>query len=158
MELLKAISILDRDKTVTLDCFGNKTDPLFFGELESLAISLPAIKLNGPISGIDKFQKLAQSDVIILPSYNEGMPLVLMEAMSIGLPIITTGVGFIPELLGPDYPFYCEPKNVDSLKQTLQKFFDYEKRTELSEYLLNRFQMNFSYAVHERRINEIFFN
>jgi glycosyltransferase involved in cell wall biosynthesis len=42
---------------------------------------------------------LANANVFILPSYNEGLPMALLEAMSWGLPVITTPVGGIPELV-----------------------------------------------------------
>lgn len=44
-------------------------------------------------------QLLAKADVFILPSYNEGLPMALLEAMSWELPVITTPVGGIPELV-----------------------------------------------------------
>ena len=38
-----------------------------------------------------------KSDVLILPSYNEGLPMAILEAMSYGLAIVSTDVGSINE-------------------------------------------------------------
>jgi len=42
---------------------------------------------------------LNASDILILPTYNEGLPNVIMEAMACSLPVITTRVGGIPEIV-----------------------------------------------------------
>lgn len=58
-----------------------------------------AVELTGPI-GQDRIGDLYRSaDVFCLSSFAEGLPIVLMEAMSFGLPIVSTSVMGIPELI-----------------------------------------------------------
>ena len=47
----------------------------------------------------DVIRYMSAADVLVLPSYGEGLPTVLVEAGSVGLPVIASRVGGIPELL-----------------------------------------------------------
>lgn len=53
----------------------------------------------GWISGQEKVDCLTWEDIYILPSYNEGLPIAILEAMSYKHPIISTPVGGIPEII-----------------------------------------------------------
>ncbi|MDL5514664.1 glycosyltransferase family 4 protein [Arenibacter sp. M-2] len=53
----------------------------------------------GWVSNEEKIKRLQEADVYILPSYNEGLPISILEAMSYSLPIISTYVGGIPEVV-----------------------------------------------------------
>ncbi|BAG03973.1 MAG: glycosyltransferase family 4 protein [Microcystis aeruginosa K13-05] len=53
----------------------------------------PYISFPGWINPQEREQLLAQADIFLLPSYNEGLPMALLEAMSWGLAVITTPVG-----------------------------------------------------------------
>jgi glycosyltransferase involved in cell wall biosynthesis len=58
-----------------------------------------AVKLTGPL-GVDRVQRLyREHDAFCLPSFAEGVPVVLMEAMAAGRPVVTTRIMGIPELV-----------------------------------------------------------
>lgn len=61
------------------------------------------VRYVGWISGKEKTELLKKSHIYILPSYNEGLPISILEAMSYRMPIISTAVGGIPEVLKDQY-------------------------------------------------------
>ena len=70
----------------------------------------------GEITDNHKEKLLIESDVFVLPSYAEGQPLAILEAMCAGLPIISTNVGSIPEIVEDGKNgFIIEPGNIEKL-------------------------------------------
>ena len=60
------------------------------------------------------------SDVYLLPSYHEGFPRTIWGAMSNGLPVISSSVGSIPDILThKENVFLIEPKNINSLYEAI---------------------------------------
>ena len=57
------------------------------------------VKFVGWVSGDDKATILSKTDILILPSYYKGLPISILEAMSYAMPVITTPVGGIPEVV-----------------------------------------------------------
>lgn len=50
---------------------------------------------------LDVLDVMATADLLVVASDFEGQPLVVMEAMALGLPVVATAVGRVPELVGP---------------------------------------------------------
>lgn len=79
---------------------GNTNKLLDIIESEELSC---LVQFKGWVSGEEKEKLLANCDVYILPSYKEGLPISILEAMSYGKPIISTIVGGIPEIITSGY-------------------------------------------------------
>ena len=114
------------------------------------------IQIHNTISGIEKFQIISQSDCLILPSWNEGQPIVLLEAMSVGTPVISTNVGLIPELLGSDYPFLSLARDQVSLENTIIKFIESKTNPLISKELIEKYNNFYSHKKHKETLFQIF--
>lgn len=67
---------------------------------------------------------MRQADIFVLPSIWENLPCVLIEAMASGLPIVTTAVGGIPEIMDDDVGIVVPPRDAVSLSNALARMLD----------------------------------
>lgn len=77
------------------------------------------IHVPGWIGEADKLEYLKHAAALILPSYNEGLPVAILEGMAAGKAIISTTVGAIPEVVAPENGILTEPGDIDSLAEGL---------------------------------------
>jgi glycosyltransferase involved in cell wall biosynthesis len=88
------------------------------------------VEFFGNINSESKLNEyLALSKVFVLPSLYEGMPNIILEAMSVGTPVIATQVGSIPELITHgETGFLVNPKDPRKIAEYTSKLF-IEKKT-----------------------------
>ena len=111
----------------------------------------------GFINDFNKVNLFSNNHCLIFPSLNEGAPLVILEAMASGVFIISTNVGFIPELLGEDYPFMCSP-NINELSILVNKFFELSssQKIEIISNLRKRYIKLFTFDKWSYGVQRIF--
>lgn len=112
------------------------------------------VKFIGKIS--DKYElrsKLLESDIFIFPSHAEGLPRVLIEAMAVGLPCISTNINGIPELIENEW--LVRVGEVDEIVEKFKEIFasqtvfnkvrnnNYKKALEYSEDVLQARRKDF---------------
>lgn len=73
-------------------------EPVIRAEAERRGIA-PRITFLGSLAGRNKAAAFVTSQMIVVPSWTEGFPLVIPEAMAAGLPVIATAVGAIPDFV-----------------------------------------------------------
>lgn len=137
-----------------LTIYGNVYDQNLFKDINEIATN--NIKLNFAIERNKIENTMKQYDCLLLPSWNEGQPIILLEAMSLGIPIISTKVGDIPNILGDDYEYYAMLKNVDSLKKAILKFDQTTQKYTIADYLLNRYLSRYSNDSYGKKVLGIF--
>jgi glycosyltransferase involved in cell wall biosynthesis len=103
----KAKGILDIFKAIPLvinkygDCIFNFAG-IISSEIDNECKKIESysnVRFFGEIFGESKKKFLNSADIFILPSYTEGLPIAMLEAMASKLPIISTTVGAIPEII-----------------------------------------------------------
>jgi glycosyltransferase involved in cell wall biosynthesis len=83
------------------------------------------VHMLGWVRGADKLAALTRAHVYVLPSYFEGVPVAVLEAQAAGLPIVTTPVGGIPEVVRDGVNgFVISPGDVKSLATSILKLLD----------------------------------
>lgn len=102
------------------------------------------VTFTGAIPNAKVFDYLSISDIYILMSENEGLPISIIEAMRCGLPIIATNVSGIPETVENMYNGILIDRSVDSLSKVLERIEEYDLTT-MSLNSRAKYEKDFTY-------------
>lgn len=124
MELLSALCNL-KDLDFHLDLCGQLTDHSIELEFKKMVEQLgDKITICGYVSGTQKAALYERADILILPSYHEGLPLVILEGLSQGCALISTKVGATPEILNEENVVWVDTKSTKSIEQAIRRLGD----------------------------------
>lgn len=115
------------------------------------------VKYCGWLDKNNKPKILMNTAINVLPSYNEGLPMTILEAMSYGIPSVTTSVAAIPEVINKKNGILVSPGDVKALGEALVNIaLDDEYRYMLSKNSFYDAKNKFSVEIHLSKVQEIY--
>ncbi len=118
--------------------------------------SAPAfVQYVGFASGPKKARLFRDADCLCFPTYypNEGLPVVLLEAMAHGLPPVTTRWRGVPEAVPADWPYLVSPRNPEEVAAALLECLWDDSFESLREHFLRRYELTiFARSLHRELV------
>ena len=125
IDLLEAFSIVkneSQDKKIKLIITGTGSQEEEIKQKCRQLNLTDCVEFTGWTVGEKKKTLILSSQALVLPSYNEGLPIAILEAMSYGMPIISTEVGDISSaVLNNENGFLIKPGDIEALAQSMKK-------------------------------------
>jgi glycosyltransferase involved in cell wall biosynthesis len=122
-------------------------------EVSSLGVG-DTVRIGDSVTGDAKLQAFARADVFVYPSYHEGMPMAIIEAMACALPVVASRVGGIPDLVDDGVSgILIEPACPGELVRAIRSVVDDgSKHVGMGENALRRADGGFSF---EQRVDDL---
>jgi glycosyltransferase involved in cell wall biosynthesis len=109
----------------------DKTNGVFLEEIKKKALE-SVFEFKGYVS--DKATFFSEIDVFFLPSYLEGLPTVILEAIMYETPVVASNVGGIPELIkNGETGYLCNPGDIQGYENGIEKAANEKWNTQLIE-------------------------
>lgn len=123
-DLLKALSMV-KDNDYEFRCYmaGSGDIDYYKSLAHSYDLDDSDVVFTGWLGHEDIIRLLYSCKALVLPSYHEGFPVVILEAMACGTDVIATNVAAIPEIIDTD----LEPRDIERLAELIENFLNYDK-------------------------------
>ena len=127
--LIEACWLLRKETKLNFVCkiVGGGHDRLILDKLIRRLHLDKTVHLLGALDQADIKRELTKADLFVLPcvvetsGMKDGIPVVLMEAMAMGIPVVSTSVSGIPELIQDGAGLLVEPRNATELAKAIKK-------------------------------------
>ena len=153
-DLLQALSLpgWHRQHTRVVLAGGGDVES-YRGQAQALGLG-DWVEFTGWLDQTQVAQQMAQADVLVLPSYDEGLPLVILEAMAQGVAVVCTPVGEIGQVIeGGQQALFVAPGDPTALAHQLQQVLgDEALRSRLEQAGRALYAQRFSMAQFQNQI------
>jgi glycosyltransferase involved in cell wall biosynthesis len=159
--LLKALTALvEQGKVFTLDVLGGYKDTEYELEVNRFVEKHELsnyVKFWGwvPQSALPKF--IQHTDILVMPSLQETLPMTIAEAMAAGKVVVASSVGGIPEMICDQYDgFLFDVLNVDSLTTVLQGLYNNHERVTLVSERAKKAALKYHFGIVAKQTVEFY--
>ncbi len=105
---------------VTLEVLGDGADLPKFKELAKVLGFEKKVVFHGRVTHEEVLKHLKQADLFCLPTISEGFPKVVLEALACGLPVITTPISVLPQLIMNGCGVLLKERTPEALAEAVQ--------------------------------------
>lgn len=161
LDFIDALYILKERQIIFQAFIVGKEGDLSSDQLKKLILKknlYSVIKYLGPKYNSEKIQILKQSDILVFPTHNDSFPLVILEAMQFGIPIITTKEGAIPEIVEDGITgFLVEKQNSQQIAEKIEILVkNHFLRKKMGEAARKKYLENYNLEIFEQNLNCVF--
>jgi len=160
MEFLKmAKSVLEKTGNVRFVMVGRIVDEKFYQDLtlfRDMEGLTKDVEILGPMYDREKEALLSSTDILVFPTYKDTFPLVNLEAMQWGIPVISSNEGAIPDIIRDGVNGYIvDPHNIDQLaSRVLELVRDPALRIRMGKSGRELYEKNYSIEAYEKNVGE----
>ena len=156
-DLVEATALLAAEfPAVSIVCAGDGDADVLRVRASELGVARNLV-FPGWVDGAQKDALLARATIFVLPSYFEGLPIGVLEAMISGIPVVATPVGGIPEALGDEAGLLVPPGDVAALAAALAALLrDSSLRERMAAAGMRRARAHFSCDEVMARLGEMY--
>jgi glycosyltransferase involved in cell wall biosynthesis len=123
VRVIKAYTILQKKITNIPEMVMNLDEQMIKKSLNNNDEGTPGIRYTGFINEEDLYAIYKNALCLVVPSLYEGFGLFLLEAMDVGIPVITSNVSSIPEVAG-DAALYVDPYDEDDIAWGMKRILE----------------------------------
>ncbi len=154
--LLKSLKIID-DKGIDFQCtfIGEGMDLDLMKEKAKELQLINKVSFTGLLQEQALADELSSGDFLVLSSNYENMPVVILEALASGLPVVSTNVGGIKEMIDDTKGILVEPRNKEALAEAMIKMIETHKNYD-ANYLRNSVIEKYGYESVGRFLSRLY--
>ncbi|MGL6343142.1 MAG: glycosyltransferase [Waterburya sp.] len=117
------------------------------------------VELTGWLSNEAVRQQILAAQIMVLPSFAEGLPVVIMEALALGRPVISTYIAGIPELLENNHCGWLVPSgSIEALASVMRRALQLppQELTQMSQVGRERVKQQHNVTLEARKLESLF--
>lgn len=157
-KVIEKVSAAVPDVKFVLCGAGSKTDEDKIRKMIEETKITANVEFPGWVRGAEKDLVLREADVFFLPSYNEGMPMSVLDAMGYGLPVVSTNVGGIPKIVhSGENGMCCNPGDIDTMASAITELLKNDQtRKKAAAVSMKIVKERYSLEKHLRLLDKVY--